>query len=216
MSLSHRVSPPRLPACVPWKTLLLIMWRDRSTDQRACGSGSHHAVGVSRPLVAVFAIVDHYWSGCSLIRGTSPRGHRRREAASQRQRYAMGDETVRLWRHAQYTTHRGTSHTRWPLSSAVPHARGGVRGTGAERLGYLRLMPPAVGGQARAVGREGAPGMRGEQTPRTPLHRCCARIGLRPHRLLARRRLRLLIGGSSGSNHTERSCGDSPPLGMHR
>jgi hypothetical protein len=25
MSLSHRVSPPRLPACVLWKTLLLIM-----------------------------------------------------------------------------------------------------------------------------------------------------------------------------------------------
>jgi hypothetical protein len=65
----------------------------------------------------------------------------------------------------------------WPMCALAPQTR--VRGTGAERFRYLRPMPPAVGGQARAVGREGAPGMRGEQTPRTPLHRCCARIGLR-------------------------------------
>jgi hypothetical protein len=92
MSLSHCVSPPRLPACVRWKTPLLTTWRDHSTDRRACGSGSPHAVGASRPLVIVFVIVDCPGPAVVIVRGTSPPGHRRRGAASQRHRSAMGDE----------------------------------------------------------------------------------------------------------------------------
>ena len=147
MSLSHGVSPPRLPACVLWKTPLLTMWRDRSTDRRAeqapltlSGRLAPWSPSLSSSTASGPAVVT--------ARGTSPPGIRRRGAASQRQRSAMGDETGRLGQHAQYTTHLGTSHTRC-------HG---------------------------------------------PLHR-----------LRARRRLRLLVGGSSGLHHAARSCGERPP-----
>jgi len=58
LSLSHSVSPPRLPACVFWQTPLLPMERDCSTDRRACRAGAQHAVGASRLLVTVCVLVD--------------------------------------------------------------------------------------------------------------------------------------------------------------